>query len=71
MSDYSNLLISKYVDQCVMAYNKPIVIVGGLYFRQREVIRMIEFYTNSKYLEGNRDELGPTRQPPRQPATTN
>src|SRR3990167_6628534 len=58
MKDYSNLRITKYIEQCVMAYNKPVVIVGGLYFRQRELIRMIEFYTNSKYLNGNRDELG-------------
>jgi hypothetical protein len=57
-TDYSNLRITKYIEQCVMAYNKPVVIVGGLYFRQRELIRMIEFYTNSKYLNGNRDELG-------------
>lgn len=39
-------------------YNTPINIVDGLTFRQKDLIRTIEFYSNSKYLNGQLDELG-------------
>lgn len=32
--------------------------IGALRFWQKELIRMIEFYSNSKYLNGQKDELG-------------
>lgn len=38
-------------------YDKSIMIVSGLSFRQKDVIKMIEFYSNSKYLNGQKDEL--------------
>lgn len=39
-------------------YNDPITIVEGLLFKQKELIRTIEYYSNSKYLNGQLDELG-------------
>ena len=39
-------------------YNTPIDIVDGLSFKQKDLIRVIEFYSNSKYLNGQTDELG-------------
>lgn len=39
-------------------YDTSIKIVDGLPFRQKDVIRMIEHYSNSKYLNGQKDELG-------------
>ena len=35
-----------------------IEIIDGLYFNQYQTIRMCEFYSNSRYLKGNRDGLG-------------
>lgn len=39
-------------------YDTTIQIVQGLNFRQKDVIRTTEFYSNSKYINGPRDELG-------------
>src|SRR3990167_7213968 len=39
-------------------YNTAINIVDGLTFRQKDLIRTIEYYSNSKYLNGQLDELG-------------
>src|SRR3990167_8993209 len=39
-------------------YNTPINIVEGLTFNQKKLIRTIEYYSNSKYLNGQTDELG-------------
>lgn len=39
-------------------YNNPITIIDGLLFRQKDLIRTIEYYSNSKYLDGQNDELG-------------
>jgi hypothetical protein len=39
-------------------YDKSIEIVDGLSFKQKDLIRTIEFYSNSKYLNGQKDELG-------------
>lgn len=39
-------------------YNTPINIVQGLPFKQKDLIRVIEYYSNSKYLNGQLDELG-------------
>lgn len=36
---------------------RPIQIMDGLYFNQYEIIKTCEFYSNSKYLGGNKDEL--------------
>lgn len=39
-------------------YDKTIELVEGLSFSQKKQIRTIEFYNNSKYLNGQLDELG-------------
>jgi len=39
-------------------YVKTIDLVDGLPFSQKKTIRTIEFYNNSKYLNGQKDELG-------------
>jgi hypothetical protein len=39
-------------------YDKTIDLVNGLPFSQKNQIRTIEFYSNSKYLNGQKDELG-------------
>jgi len=39
-------------------HDKTIDLVDGLKFSQKQQIRTIEFYNNSKYLNGQRDELG-------------
>lgn len=39
-------------------YDKTIELVSGLHFSQKKLINTIEFYTNSRYLNGNKDELG-------------
>jgi hypothetical protein len=46
------------IEQIKIEYDKAIPIMDGLNFSQKERIRMIEFYTNSKYLNGQKDELG-------------
>jgi hypothetical protein len=39
-------------------YDKTIELVDGLKFGQKNLIKTIEFYRNSKYLNGQKDELG-------------
>ena len=39
-------------------YEKTIDLVSGLSFSQKKQIKTIEFYNNSKYLNGQKDELG-------------
>jgi hypothetical protein len=46
------------VQEIQRSYNETIQIVDGLPFKQKDVIRMIEFYSNSKYLTAQKDELG-------------
>ena len=53
-----NYLICKELQLINENYNTPINIVDGLTFRQKDLIRTIEFYSNSKYLNGQMDELG-------------
>lgn len=50
--------IFKEIDQFVDEYeNGSITLVDGLPFNQGEKLREIEFYSNSKYLNGDKDEL--------------
>lgn len=49
--------IFKEVANAVESYYKDIEIIDGLMFNQAKTIRMIEFYSNSKYLNGQKDEL--------------
>lgn len=46
-----NQLIGDYADESIM-------IAPGLSFNQYETLKMIEFYSNSEYLNGDKDELG-------------
>ena len=39
-------------------YDKTIDLVDGLKFSQKQQVRTIEYYNNSKYLNGQKDELG-------------
>lgn len=50
--------IFSYMDDLEESYLEPVEIVEGLTRNPKEVIRTIEFYTNDKYLSGNKDELG-------------
>ena len=50
--------IFSYVDDLENSYLNSINIVDGLPFDQKDTLRTIDFYTNSKYISGNRDSLG-------------
>lgn len=52
------MLITQEIQKIKNNYDKTIDIVNGLSFSQKDVKRMIEFYANSKYLNGQKDELG-------------
>jgi len=52
------LTIKTELEQIKVNYNKTIDLVEGLSFSQKQTIRTIEFYNNSKYLNGQKDELG-------------
>jgi len=52
------LSIKSELAQIKQNYNKTIDIVYGLPYSQSKTIRTIEFYNNSKYLNGQKDELG-------------
>ena len=46
------------LEEIKSVYDKTIDLVDGLPFNQKKQIRTIEFYNNSKYLNGQKDELG-------------
>ena len=52
------LSIKQELEQIKINYDKTIDLVDGLPFSQKKQIRTIEFYNNSKYLNGQLDELG-------------
>jgi len=52
------LSIKTELEQIKVNYDKTIDLVDGLPFSQKKQIRTIEFYNNSKYLNGQKDELG-------------
>ncbi len=52
------LKIFKYLDDILDAYNEPTERVTGLIRNPKEIIRTVEFYSDSKYLSGNTDALG-------------
>ena len=37
---------------------RQIELIDGLFYNQFETLRTVDFYSNSKYLGGNLDELG-------------
>lgn len=49
--------IQKELELIKSNYDKTIDLVEGLTFRQKDVIKMIEFYSSSKYIDGYLDEL--------------
>jgi len=51
-------LILKELETAKSRYDSTIDLVDGLSFNQKKQIRTIEFYNNSKYLNGQKDELG-------------
>lgn len=46
-----NEIISSY-------YNKSIQIIDGLYYNQSQILKKIEFYWNSQYINGQTDDIG-------------
>lgn len=52
------LSIKSELEQIKGSYDKTIDLVSGLPFGQKKQIETIEFYSNSKYLNGDKDELG-------------
>ncbi|HDO20198.1 MAG TPA: hypothetical protein ENG81_01565 [Candidatus Bathyarchaeota archaeon] len=50
--------ILQEAETIISNYDKTIDLVSGLKFNQKEQINTIEFYNNSKYLNGMKDELG-------------
>lgn len=51
-------LINKELEHIKTNYDKTIDLVVGLPFSQKRQIRNIEFYSNSRYVNGQKDELG-------------
>lgn len=49
--------ICKELSTIRKSYDTPIEILSGLNFRQKDVIRTVEYYSNSRYLNGQTDEL--------------
>lgn len=52
------LKIKQELDILKSNYDKTIDLVDGLQFSQKNQIKTIEFYNSSKYLNGQKDELG-------------
>jgi formylmethanofuran dehydrogenase subunit D len=50
--------ISTVLDNIKSSYDTTINLVDGLSFSQKDTIKTIEYYTSSKYLNGQKDELG-------------
>lgn len=51
--------VTKSIKNIISGYeNNTIQLVDGLYFNQYETLRKIEFYWNSKYINGQKDSLG-------------
>lgn len=52
------LKIAQALTEIKKNYDTPIQIIDGLFFKQKDIIRIIEFGSNSRYLNGQVDELG-------------
>lgn len=57
MKTYSSALICAELANLKRNYDSRINIVEGLTFSQKQLIKTIEFYSNSRYLNGQVDEL--------------
>ena len=53
-----NYKITSYVDNLIEAYSGSVERVDGLVRNPKDIIRTVEFYTNSQYVSGNTDSLG-------------
>jgi hypothetical protein len=53
-----NYKILSAIDNIIDSYNEPVERISGLIRNPKEIIRRVEFYTNSEYLSGNKDSLG-------------
>lgn len=50
--------ITQELETVKQKYNNTIEIIDGLHFSQKKQIKTIEYYSNSRYLNGQKDELG-------------
>lgn len=50
--------IYSYLDKLSDAYKEPVQLLDGLTFDHKDTLRVIEFYSNDRYLSGNKDALG-------------
>jgi hypothetical protein len=55
MKDYK---IFSYIDKVSEKYKEPIERVEGLFIDQADIIKTIEYYSESRYISGKLDELG-------------
>ena len=53
-----NTQITSYIENIIDSYSKPVQRVDGLVRNPKEIIKTIEFYTNSQFMSGNTDSLG-------------
>ena len=51
-------MIHEEIQRVIDRYDQPISVMEGLTFSQKHQIKVAEFYSNSKYLGGDTDELG-------------
>lgn len=56
--DMETYKIFKYTDNLIDAYKESTERVSGLIRNPKDIIRTVEFYTNSQYMSGNKDALG-------------
>jgi len=50
--------IFSYLEDVTEMYKETIKIVDGLFFDHQDTIKTIEYYSNDKFISGNRDSLG-------------
>ena len=50
--------ILTHIDDLIESYKEPVSRVSGLLRDPKDIIRTVEFYSNSQYLSGNKDDLG-------------
>lgn len=53
-----NTQITSYIENIIDSYSEPVQRVDGLVRNPKEIIKTIEFYTNSQFMSGNTDSLG-------------
>jgi hypothetical protein len=58
MTLMQNYKIFSYVDDIIEKYKEPIEVVEGLFINQEDILKQIEYYSESRYMSGSLDELG-------------